>query len=252
MKIGILETGPVDPDFVRKHGDYPAMLEDLVRLSLPDVDFETFTVMFGEFPTTPNDADGWIITGSRFGAYEDHPWIKPLENLIREIVSATVPLFGVCFGHQIIAQALGGTVVKSEKGWGLGVVEYKLADAPSWMKIPSETFSSIGFHQDQVVEAPASAVVFATNDFCPNAGLVYGQNGLDAFTIQPHPEFGHDFTADLIASRSGSVLPVEVGEKALETLHQPVDRDVFSKWIAAYFTAAWAAKKTQAFKEDAF
>ena len=64
------------------------------------------------FPEGIHDADGWLITGSRHGAYEDHPWIPPLEEFIRDAYAAQVPLVGICFGHQIIAQAMGGKVEK--------------------------------------------------------------------------------------------------------------------------------------------
>ena len=79
-----------------------------------------------EFPAGPDAADGWLITGSKHGAYEDHDWIPPLEQLIRDIYAAGRPLVGVCFGHQIIAQALGGTVEKFKGGWSVGHTTYEI------------------------------------------------------------------------------------------------------------------------------
>ena len=110
MKIGILKTGHA-PDIVRDElGDYDAMFARL--LGGHGFSFDPYDVVDEEFPVGAHAADGWLVTGSKHGAYEDHPWIAPLEQLIRDIRAADRPLVGVCFGHQIIAQALGGTVVK--------------------------------------------------------------------------------------------------------------------------------------------
>ena len=99
-------------------GDYDALFRDL--LAGHGFDFVTFAVLDGEFPASVEDADAWLITGSRHGVYEDHDWIPPLEALIRKIDARRLPLVGVCFGHQIIAQALGGKVEKFKGGWSVG------------------------------------------------------------------------------------------------------------------------------------
>jgi GMP synthase-like glutamine amidotransferase len=81
-----------------------------------------------DFPKDIHDCDGWLITGSRFGAYEDHPFIPPLEDFIRAAYAAHVPVVGICFGHQIIAQAMGGKVEKYAGGWSVGPTEYNFGD----------------------------------------------------------------------------------------------------------------------------
>ena len=106
--IGILETGRPPEDLAPEHGNYPMMVQDW--LDLPEAKFISFAALDGELPKDPRMADLWVITGSRFGVYEGHPWIAPLEGFVRACRDAGVPMVGICFGHQVIAQALGGDV----------------------------------------------------------------------------------------------------------------------------------------------
>jgi GMP synthase (glutamine-hydrolysing) len=227
MLIGILQTGHA-PDALRPtHGDYPDFFERL--LADRGLSFRTWAVVDGEFPSGPRDAEGWLITGSRHGAYEDHAWIPPLEQLIRDIYAAGVPLVGICFGHQIIAQALGGRVEKFGGGWSVGRAEY------DWN---GERVALNAWHQDQVVEKPAEAQVVATSPFCANAALVYGDR---AFTVQAHPEFGPDFIRDLIATRGRGVVPDPLLETAQAALDRPVDSAKLADRIARFLRERVAA-----------
>lgn len=124
MKIGILTTGYPPEDTIDKHGSYANAFERL--LEGHGFQFANWNCLEGEFPETANDAEGWLITGSKFGAYEDLPWISTLEDFIRNVYSKDIPIVGICFGHQVIAQALGGKVEKFDGGWSVGRVEYKL------------------------------------------------------------------------------------------------------------------------------
>ena len=219
MRIGILQTGHAPDALIGEMGDYSDMFERL--LGGRDFDFTTYDVVDGQFPPSAEAQEGWIVTGSRHGAYEDHDWIPPLEKLIVEIADTGHPMIGVCFGHQIIAQALGGKVEKFRGGWSVGRQEYDFGD---------ETLALNAWHQDQVVELPVGATVIASSDFCQNAALVIGKSIL---TIQPHPEFDRAMTQGLIEHRSDAV-PPELVEAATRSLALPTDNEALADRMAAF------------------
>lgn len=201
MKIGILQTGTSPDGMVAEFGSYG----DLFKRLLADrgFSFEVYDVEHMEFPPGPEAADGWLITGSRHGAYEDHPFIKPLEQLIRDIRDAGKPLVGICFGHQIIAQALGGKVERVDRGWSVGPVDYNFGD---------EILRINAWHRDQVTRLPEGAEVIARTDFCPYAGLRYGN---DILTVQPHPEMTPAFFRRLAEERGRGLVPDDTLDTAL-------------------------------------
>lgn len=221
MKIGILQTGHSPDAFKAELGDYGEMFKTL--LDDHGFDFEVFSVIDQEFPASAKVMDGWLITGSKHGAYEDLPWIAPLENLIRDIMGTGRPLVGICFGHQIIAQALGGKVEKFAGGWAVGRQVYDFGGTEM-------AFNA--WHQDQVTKRPEGATVLASNAGCENAALLYGNQVL---TIQPHPEFGAHVIDCLIRTRGKGNVPDDLLKAATNTLDLPVANQTFADQMADFF-----------------
>ncbi|MDR7126059.1 type 1 glutamine amidotransferase [Pseudotabrizicola sp. 4114] len=221
MLIGILQTGLAPEALAPTMGDYPDMFARL--LDGHGFTFRTFPVVNGVFPAGVHDCDGWLITGSKHGAYEDHPWIPPLEDFIRAAFAARVPVVGICFGHQIIAQAMGGRVEKYAGGWSVGPTAYDF---------DGETVTLNAWHQDQVVQRPPGATVLARSGFCENAALLYDDRAL---TIQAHPEFQADFVDGLMKTRAIGVVPDPLLQTAATKLDTPLDDTSIAARIAAFF-----------------
>ena len=235
MKIGILLVGRASEDLVEKYGTYAEMLIALINSDEKVFGFETFNILDSVFPKNHLECDGWIVTGSPHGVYEEHSWIPPVSQLINDIYNANLPIFGVCFGHQLIAQALGGHVEKSIKGWGLGLHTYKIDNSASYMGNLSEELTLNICHQDQVLQLPENSTLYASSEFCENAGFYIKDKVL---TMQAHPEFKVDFTEALLNARREVIIPKEFTDPALKKLKEvpeSVQSSQFAQTIRQFF-----------------
>lgn len=228
MKIGILETGAPPEPLGESFGDYPAMLRRL--LGADAYAWRTYAVVDGAFPDRPDACDAYLVTGSPAGVYDGHAWIERLKDFLRA-AKGEAALVGVCFGHQVMAEAFGGRVVKSEKGWGVGLHRYDVHTREPWMD-EAKTISVPVSHQDQVVELPPAARVLAASDFAPMAMLAYDDQ--PALSMQFHPEFEPAYAAALVERRRGTRLTHEQVDHAVESLKAPDDRARVGAWIRGF------------------
>jgi len=229
LSIGILETGRPPDNMADTFGDYPTMIADW--LAGPGTGFESFPVLDGVFPGSPSDCDLWAVTGSSAGVYEDHEWISPLEDFIRGCRDANRPMIGICFGHQIIAQALGGKVRRSSRGWGLGVTRYPVIHWPELLGPAPEALDLPACHRDQVEEPPEDARVVGGTEFCPNAAIWYPDF---AVTVQGHPEFSSGYLAALLRNLRKELISNDEAERALKTLSRPTSAEALAKMIRCF------------------
>ncbi len=217
-----MQTGRAPEKLRERHGDYDDMFVRL--LAAASFEFATYPVLDGKLPERASEADGWLITGSRFGVYEEHSWIPPLESFLRTAYGESVPIVGICFGHQILAQALGGKVEKSSAGWSVGVIDYNLDGFES-------TLPLLGWYQDQVAVPPPGARTIGSSDSCKYAVLAYGNKAL---TFQPHPEFNSEFVAGLFEVRR-HLLPVDRVESGVRSLEREVVSTPIAEAIIEFF-----------------
>ena len=234
--VGILQCGPAPEELLAEHGEYTGMFRAL--LGEHRFDFVDHRVFEGDVPGDPLACDAWCLTGSRHGAYEPHGWIAPLEALVRAAFEARVPTIGICFGHQLIAQALGGRVVKFDGGWSVGRVEYRFDERAGLPGLDGRTLAVAAYHQDQVVEVPPGARSVASSEVCRHAALVYGSVAL---SVQPHPEFDEAFIAGLVATR-GADLPPETRARAVASLGAPLERAPVGEALAGFLLDGVAAR----------
>lgn len=234
MKLTILKTGEVPAPLAGRFPSYPEMFRTMFERDGAHFDFDVIDVPSGAPIPDPETLQAVLITGSPAGVYEDHPWLDPLREFIRKAYARRTPMVGICFGHQIIADALGGEVRKSEKGWGMGRHTYRIVSRPGYFDLPRASVSIACSHQDQVITAPAEAQVLLASDFTPNAGLHYA-NGR-TLTFQPHPEFEDGYASALVEMRRGHA-PDEVVEVALASMQKPSDSPLLVRAISQFLTA---------------
>jgi GMP synthase-like glutamine amidotransferase len=230
MKIGLLETGEPPEALQPTFGRYGGMFQDLLG---PSHDYVTYDVQVGQLPADPGECDAYIVTGSAAGVYDDLPWIAPLKAFLVE--ARRQPLVGVCFGHQVMAEAFGGKVVKSDKGWGVGLHAYAVAETQSWMVgggLPQVAVPAS--HQDQVIEIPPGARAVAGSAFTPAGVLVYDDR--PAISMQFHPEFDPVYAEALIEARRGSRFTDAQADAAIASLRADNDRGRVAAWIEAFLT----------------
>jgi GMP synthase-like glutamine amidotransferase len=228
LKVGILKTGHPPISAIDAFGTYPEMF---MRLLGPEAyDWRTYDVDGGEMPASPEDCAAYIVTGSAAGVYETDPWIGALLDFLRAARGRT-KLVGVCFGHQAMAQAFGGKVIKSPKGWGIGAHDYQVTGRAPWMD-DAAAIRLPASHQDQVVELPPGADVVVSSAFTPMAGLVWRDHS--AISIQPHPEFDPAYATALIEARRGKVYADGEADRAVASFAGPDDRERVGRWIGAF------------------
>ncbi|MEH6445564.1 MAG: type 1 glutamine amidotransferase [Oceanospirillaceae bacterium] len=221
MKIGILIAGHLAESMFATHGDIDQVMENMLKGQGFSID--NYAVCDGEFPGDVTSAQGWIISGSVHCANDDIDWIHQLKAFIKKAYQRSIPLIGICFGHQIIASALGGRVEPFAGGWAMGGHQYTLHDGSVSPKV-------IAWHQDQVVQKPADASCIGSSGFCENAFLVYGDK---VFTMQPHPEFSVELGRDLLAIKQ-SAFDSQWVESVAQSLDEPLDSVIFHRAIGHF------------------
>lgn len=227
MHVAILSAGGPPPELAPRFGDYGAMFS---RLLGPGFVPRVYDAAAGELPASPDAHPAVLVTGSAAGVYEPLPWIAPLLSFLREAKGRS-KLVGICFGHQAMAEALGGRVEKSERGWGIGLQDYEMWERSPWMgEAPPGRIALPVSHQDQVIVPPPAARVLAGNVFTPFGMLDYG----DSISMQFHPEFEPDYARALIEHRRARMPDPD---RAVASLARPNDRALVAEWIRAFLHA---------------
>lgn len=230
MKIGILKTDAVRPEWVPDFGEYPDMFTALLAKADPDLEFAVYDVEEGEYPDDIDEVDAYLITGSKSSVYEEKAWIARLMDFVRELHAREKKIVGICFGHQIIAHALGGRTEKSHKGWGVGRHTHSFNHSPDWHDGGDADFDILVSHQDQVVANATGAKVLAGSDFCENAVVQLGDHIL---TFQGHPEFVSEYSREIMDFRREAI-GEDVYSSGMDSLAKDAEGDRVARWIVNF------------------
>jgi GMP synthase-like glutamine amidotransferase len=228
--LGILNADQLSAPLHEDYISYSVMFQRLLHVAQPDLQFRTYNVVDSVFPDSPSECDAWLITGSRKGVYDEDEWITTLRNWIALCDQQKAKLIGICFGHQLIADTLGGQAQKSEKGWGLGIMPVKVHQQQSWMVPAIKRYSLIVSHQDQVTKLPPNAINLAGSDFCEYAAFSLGEHIL---CFQGHPEFTKDYSRRLMGLRRGILTDQQIN-KGMATLEHDVDARTVAHWLCRF------------------
>lgn len=230
IRIGLLICDHVAPDLSTISGDYEDMFRRLFT-PYPAVELVAYDSVIGQLPASPSECDAWMTTGSRHSVNDDAEWVRALEDQIRSIEAYGRPLVGICFGHQLIAKALGGQVAPASNGWSVGVKEIHVRPGVSFIPPTVRSLRVFNSNREQVVTPPDGADVIAWADDCPISMMTIGDTTLG---IQGHPEIDMEYGRALIASRRGSVVPQDVADEGLSSLSQGSDAAVMSDLIVRF------------------
>lgn len=267
--IGVVETGLTPDELKSQYPDYGAMISQWLQPATDaalsgsgrTIGYTRISPIRGEMFPGVDQFDGYIYSGSKHGVYDDIPWIEPMMTFIRDVADAKIPQLGICFGHQVMAQALGGKAEKSTRGWGCGIQTYALdtAERATARNEPQAAQQAFGgavgsdfvngaahlpndnrtmslsvllLHQDQVTQIPPNTQVIGGNEFCPFGALRY----LDtpAISVQFHPEFDNRYLTELLNLRGGTVIDKTVAESAVASLTRAPDNDKVAAWCAEF------------------
>ncbi|OZG74111.1 GMP synthase [Hahella sp. CCB-MM4] len=234
FRLGILQCDHVMPDLQANFGDYPEMFRNLFGEVAPELQYRDYDLTQMDFPESPDECDAWLFTGSKWSVYDDEPWIHRALDLARTLHHSGRPVVGICFGHQLLAKALGGEVIKSDKGWGVGLHRANVEAPQNWMQPHLGKLDLLVSHQDQVTQLPPGAKCLAGHSFCPNDIVQIDNNTL---TFQGHPEFSAGYSKGLMEKRE-QILGNKTFSEGIASLQQAPDKNEAAQWILNFIAEA--------------
>ena len=239
MKIGILKADTVLDQFASAFGQYPCMIEKIMSLAVGNAQHEsivfvTYDIESMQYPQSIEECDAYIITGSKKSVYDDEPWIHRLRDFVVELDQTKTPTIGICFGHQMIAEALGGETRAADIGWRVGVHQLQVQVAADYMQPSMVDISLLYSHKDQVTVLPDDSILLAGSDQCPNGMYQVGQHML---AVQGHPEFVKGYSQELLGFRR-ELIGEDVYAGGMASLAEATDELLVASW---FFQFLWQA-----------
>lgn len=200
MRIAVLQCGHPQPELLSTRGPYAQWIAERLGRRLADV--EVLDAVGGAALPPPTGIDGLFVTGSPLSVRDHAPWSVAATDWLKAAVQGGVPTLAICFGHQMLGEALGGRVDLNPQGREIGVVEVELlADDPLFEGLP-RTCPVIITHSDAVVDPPPGIPILARSDRCANQAMAIGPR---ARSIQWHPEMDAEIIRAIIRGRAKEI-----------------------------------------------
>ena len=226
MKIAVLDLSKHPEPLMSDLPRASSCIVNWLSHSFEEADFKVYDLAeFNDAVPKLSTFDGLILSGSELGVYNFALWMPSVQNLLLETKQAGKPIFGICFGHQIMAEVFGGKVEKADCGNVLGVRDYTDNNG--------HIFKAYAWHQDQVTRVPPEASVISTALYCPIAGLRYNFN---AFSVQYHPEFTKESILGLLHCGRNHFIDALTADKAISDIaSKSVCSNLDSYIVASFF-----------------
>ena len=231
VRIGFIRTSETEPPFRQKFGD---MLEVFARLlNSEELELVGIDGYLGQLPAV-DSLDGYLIPGALESADSATGWVRDLRRFVRQLAITRIPVVGVCFGQQIIAQALGGAVAPCANGWQVGVTDVRWQQTPTGCVTPPTGGQTRLYvcHSQEIVALPPDARCIASSDLSRIEAFVVGGSMLG---VQGHPEFTCEVAEYYLAKNDIELSPSVVAESR-RSLQNGTDHGEIGSMLAAFFS----------------
>jgi GMP synthase-like glutamine amidotransferase len=227
--VGVLVCDHVASELVAANGgrDYAELYHDFLTGADPTLRTRAYDAVNGELPERVDECDAWILTGARHDAYRDDPWIAGLRRFVQRLASTGSRTVGICFGHQVVAQALGGSVEPVGR-WKAGPQTMDVASTP-WFAGGRVDLHAM--HRDEVVALPAGATTIAKGETAEVPAYLVDDT---IFCVQDHPEFTDEYVSALIDARRERMGEADAEAFLARVDQVPCDGDLLATWIVHF------------------
>ncbi|WP_447928265.1 glutamine amidotransferase [Vreelandella sp. EE27] len=188
----IVKTGDAFPEVTDQHGDFDALFEEPMKRVVPNTTINVWDPRAEPAAPSLDALDAIVITGSNSMVSDAEPWSEALKPWLNAARERDIAMLGVCYGHQLMAEAFGGQAGNHPNGREAGTFEIERTDAshsdPLFSQLPTRFMAHLT-HGQTVLEAPDDALILAFNDHDSHQAVRYGTR---QWSVQFHPEFNAD------------------------------------------------------------